>query len=269
MEEIKLGFFEKIGLVVLLLAILIIYFAFHFRESFGEWRIESQLHDRYGGDFNITHASPEKDDSGKVTGIIYYSVEDGDGIHFSVKYSKKEGIIEDEYSVYYYSSKKAEEVKAITDEYLDDYLIIPNYFMETIPYIPYNQSRSFEAYDSYVTDENMRFEFSILVKDGTDISKVDDLIKEYADDFSDKNYRIGISQVPEEIYLDNIDVKYYLRNRNYKYGYSENTYDNLLINDYQFVSFMKKFGTADFMALGKNNPYLIAYYSLDGWLYGW
>ena len=41
-------------------------------------------------------------------------------------------------------------------------------------------------------------------------------------------------------------------------------YDDLPLNDYQCVSFMKKFGTADFMYLGSTNPfYVTRYYPED------
>ena len=265
MEKKELTTHQKIIFAVIIFGVILTYFFFRFKETFSQWRVEKQLQDRYGGQFNIVYSWADTDEVGKKTGNVEYTIEDQDGIRFSMTYSNKDGIISDDYCTYHYSSQKTDEVKVITDKYLDEYVILPNYYLHELPDIAFENSGSFEEYDAYVTEQGECFRFSIFVKDTADLSNIDDLIKQYDNAFSDKNYLICISQVPDDIYQETEGLKYILYNRPYVYhGRYDSSFDDLPLNDYQYVSFMKKFGTADFMYLGnEKNPFYVTRYNSD------
>lgn len=243
---------SKVLLIIVLLAILLMILVNHFHGGYHWIKVERQLEKRYGCNIKLVSEKPEKNKDGIATEFISYKIMDEDGNECYVYFSKIDGISEDDLANVVYSKKYVEDIEKVTDNYFDEYICIPNFFEHNPGNIPYENSGSFEDYDAYIKESGIRLDYTILIREDTDISSMDELIKEYEKTFSDRNIAIAIEQVPDDIYDGNAGVScyqyldYYYARMDYKsYFYS-------WMDDTQFMDFVKRFGTAQFMYMNYN-----------------
>lgn len=206
--KINKDIFFEIIMIVIFAASITIFLVYHFHGGYNWIKVEKQLESRYGCNIKKVYEDRVKNKDGSASDILYL-FKDEYGFEYKVKYSTNNGIIEDDFANAVYAEEYVEDIKSVTDKYFDEYMCIPNFFNDIPPDIPFENSGSFEDYDAYIKDSGYRRDYTILIREDTDISSVDELIKKYEKTFSESNIAIAIEQVPNNIYDGNVGVKSY------------------------------------------------------------